>query len=316
MNKVHVGPELEPHRRFERCAEIAAAHPNLGLSSDQVSDFMHSISLPASLRWAFLNNGKAASTTARRFLFEMEFGSRLSVRWRPDWDINPDGVAHHMQGGSRIFRVLAAIEDANAVLDRALRVTTVRHPVSRALSAFDYLCLSNDLQHSWFVDDRYRMNAVLGFDWARDPRTPRGFQIFLNYLLWCRDTLGWNDAHWRPQIDNICPTLFRPDIIGRVEDMSAFYTAVAERLAKPLPKDYALPPANRQGKRSDRAALLTPANLALIETIYAADFDWLGYDPKAGLPDRQAAVCRRPLIDFPGLRWLRAPSGSTGDENG
>lgn len=278
--RLHLSPELQPPRRIEQHAEFREANPELFLTNEMAAAFMRSISLPASLRWAFLNNGKAATSSARRFLFRIEFGSALSVHWQPEWDINPDGVAHHLQGASGIFRSLVAIDDARGALDRALRLTTVRHPVDRVLSAFDYLCRSHELRHGWFVDDRLRMNAVLGFDWDRDPRTARGFEMFLNYVLWARDTVGWLDPHWRPQIDNICPAAYRPQIVGRVEDMRGFFFAVADQLSQPLPEDYALAPANRQEHRSDRSALLTPASLALIENLYAADFDWLGYDPK------------------------------------
>lgn len=125
------------------------------------------------------------------------------------------------------------------------------------------------------------MNAVLGFDWTLDTRSPRGFLKFLDYIAWMQAEVGRFDInpHWRPQIDNVVPTIFRPQIIGRLEDMGAFYREVADQLGQPLPSGFDVRAANRQTYAGDRSAWLTPEARDRIATIYAADFNWLGYDP-------------------------------------
>lgn len=276
---------LEPETPFARRAPqfegIRTRFPGHFASTEEVAVLMRSIHLPASLRWAFLNNGKAGSSSARRFLFELEFGVPLTVAWDVPQDINSDAVVHNMQGSSGILRQAVALPGMMETVEGALRLVTARHPVARALSAFDYLCLSHDRRHSWFVQDRLRMNALVRFDWDRDPRTATGFGKFLDYIALIRELAGRAEVnpHWRAQVENVVPAVYRPDVIGRVEDMGAFYRQVAERLDQPLPATLA-GEANRQSHRSSRADLLTPASLRAIERVYAADFEWLGIDPE------------------------------------
>lgn len=279
--QLFMAPELPPARRAAQFEALRRDHPEALPSNEAAAQYLRRIHVPASLRWAFLNNGKAGTSSSRRLLFQLEFGVPLTVAWDVSDDINSDAVAHRLQGPSGILRPAALIADPLNRLAGSLRLTTVRHPLDRALSAFEYLCKSHDLRHSWFVQDRLRMNAMVGFDWDRHPRTAEGFSRFLDYAGQTIATAGAQavDPHWRPQIDNILPDIFRPDLIGRLEDLPAFFSAVAERLDQKLPEEAGLPRSNRQDYRSDRASLLTPANRAAIASLYAADFNWLGYTP-------------------------------------
>jgi hypothetical protein len=275
------GPETPQPQRRAVAERLFADHPEVFGKADDAAGLLRSIHLPASLRWAFLNNGKAGTSSARRFLFQMEFGVPLTVAWDVPHDINPDGVVHSLQGPAGIFRPAIALPAPLAGLEGALRLATVRHPVSRAISAFEYICKSHDLRHSWFAQDRLRMNAMVGFDWTADTRTARGFLRFLDYIAQMQAEVGRFEVnpHWRPQIDNVVPSVFRPQLIGRLEDMGAFYRAVAEHLGQPLPPGFDVPAANRQTYAGDRSIWLTPEARDRIAALYAADFDWLDYDP-------------------------------------
>lgn len=279
--QVFLSPDLPPARRAAQIEALRRAHPGSFATNDAAGQYLRRIHLPASGRWAFLNNGKAGTSSARRLLFRLEFGVPLSVAWDVSDDINSDAVAHRLQGPSGILRQAAQIAEPMERLDAALRLTTVRHPLDRALSAFDYLCRSHELRHVWFVQDRLRMNALVGFDWDRHPRTAEGFARFLDYAAQIIALAGPQavDPHWRPQIDNILPDIFRPDLVGRLEDLQGFFAEVAGRLGQALPEGEGRRPSNRQEHRSERAGLLTPANRAAIERLYAADFEWLGYAP-------------------------------------
>ena len=98
--------------------------------------------------------------------------------------------------------------------------------------------------------------------------------------MWWKTSLPYNEINpqWRPQIDNIVPTVFHPEIIGRVEDMPAFFHAVAERLDESLPSEFDLPPANQQTYTAGRDWFSNEASMQL-ETIFAQDYTWLGYQP-------------------------------------
>lgn len=279
--QIFAAGDLPPARPAAQFEALRTAYPDLLPDTDAAAQYLRRIHVPASMRWAFLNNGKAGTSSARRLLFQLEFGVPLTVAWDVADDINSDAVAHRLQGPSGILRQAAQIANPVARLGTALRLTTVRHPVTRALSAFDYLCRSHELRHVWFVQERLRMNALVGFDWDRHPRTADGLARFLDYIHQHAAISGPQalDPHWRPQVENILPRIFLPDLVGRLEDLPAFFAAVAERLDQPLPDDASLPRSNRQERRSDRAALLTAANRAAIARIYAADFEWLGYQP-------------------------------------
>lgn len=281
--QLHAGPELPPARRTEQAAALRRAHPGVFPTPETAAHYLRRIHMPASGRWAFLNNGKAGTSSSRRFLFQLEFGVPLTVAWDVPDDINSDAVAHRLQGASGILRPALVVPDAEDRLAGALRLTTVRHPLERALSAFDYICRSHDLRHVWFVQDRLRMNAMVGFDWDRHPRTAEGLARFLAYVEQSVAESGAQsvDPHWRPQIDNILPAIYRPDLIGRLEDMGRFFRDIAERLGQELPEGGDRQPSNRQDRRSDRDALLTPANRRAVARLYAADFDWLGYEAPA-----------------------------------
>ncbi|WP_411956462.1 sulfotransferase family 2 domain-containing protein [Paracoccus homiensis] len=280
-HSVFFAPPLRPGPANAQAEQFATAHADTFADPEAAAQFLRSIHMPASGRWAFLNNGKAGTSSARRLLFRLEFGVPLTTEWDMPQDINPDSVVHHMQATGWILRPVLTLKNGPARLQKALRIATVRHPTERVLSAFDYLCQSHDLRHSWFAADRLRMNATVGFDWTRHPRTAEGLARFLAYVELTRDKMGPAaiDPHWRPQIDNIRPDIYRPDILGRVEDMPGFCHQVADRLGHDLPDDFAAPKANSQARRSDRADLLTPANRHHIGQLYAEDFGWLGYDP-------------------------------------
>ena len=160
--RVFLAPETPQPQRRAVAERLMADHPEVFGKPEDAIGRLRSIHLPASLRWAFLNNGKAGTSSAGRFLFQLEFGVPLTVDWDVPHDINP---------------------------------------------------------HS------------------------------------------------------------RPQIIGRLEDMGTFCQEVADQLGQPLPSGFDVRAANRQTYGGDRSAWLTPEARDRIATIYAADFDWLGYDP-------------------------------------
>lgn len=280
-HRLFLDAETPPPQRRAVAERLATLHPDRFANADQTLPFLRSIHLPASLRWAFLNNGKAGTSSARRFLFQIEFGVPLTTAWNVPHDINPDSVVHNLQGNAGVLRAALVLPMPLEKLSNALRMTTVRNPISRAISAFEYLCKSHDLAHSWFAQDRLRMNAVAGFNWMVDPRTATGFLKFLDYLQWSQEHLALADInpHWRAQIDNIVPAVYRPDIIGRVEDMPSFFRIVADHLSEPCPESFTSITANRQEYPSGKE-WVTSAALSRIRSFYARDFDWLGYDPE------------------------------------
>lgn len=276
--------DLRPPQRKALTERVMEHYPGQFASPEEAGDYLHHIFVPASLRWACSGNSKAGTTTVKRALFQLEFGVALTVEVQAE-DLNDDHVPHLLPRAG-VFRTLSNLPSALQVLGKALRLTMARHPTARAISSFLYICHSQTRAHSLLSDDRFRMNALVGFDWNNDPGTARGFEKFLTYLQLngAPGSERLNDPHLRPQVQNVRPELFKPDLIGRTENLAPFFRQIADRLGQSWPADWQPPQSNRQTPPFDRASLLTPATLRLIETVFEQDFAWLGEDPQSCKP--------------------------------
>lgn len=242
----------------------------------QARFLLNTIATPASRRWSFVANGKTGTTAALRALFEIEFATPLTVSLSDPDDLNDDPAPHRLyQNG--VLAVLAAQGSSLVDIENSLRLTTVRHPATRAASAFRYICRADEMGHRAFLRERMAMDAH-GFDWQADRFVVRGFQKFLEItkdaLAIDRTGLSVN-LHWRPQVLNIVPTAYRPHVIGRMETLDLFVAEVAARLERPTPR---VAIANRQPAYNADVLLADPTCAGLIRDIYAADFDEFGYD--------------------------------------
>lgn len=260
-----------------------AGHPGAFANPTRALAFLNYIFTPADGSWAFRPNGKTGTTSTLYFLFHLTFGHPLTVRFREPGGMNEDQAAHGL-AQARIFAHLAGRDagtDPQAYLDHALKLTTVRDPLARAVSGFVYLCRADELKRQQFFTERARMTAFTGFDWTRHPFTADGFLRFLEYL---RAELVWHDtrpvdSHFRPQVLNILPALFPPDLIGRCEDLPAFFRAIATRLDRPVPEGALDAPARNRSPADHADTLVTPAARTLAAEVFAADYEAFGYTP-------------------------------------
>jgi len=249
--------------------------------------FFHYLLTPRSNRWAFVSSGKTGTTSALMLLFRLEFGFDNSARIDDPEDMNRDAHAHRaVQAG--VFRSLHHRDDIPGLteyLDQTLRITTVRHPTARAWSSFRYLCRSQDERHAQFAQDRIRLCAATGFDWARDPRTRGGFERFLDYVALEMAANGTRQPnnHWRPQWHDIRPAVFRPQILGRAETPADFARELIDHLG--LAPGDAGPIAPVRLNADDPAAAELPDWISAasvrdrLRTVYAGDYEAFGYDP-------------------------------------
>ncbi|EEW25852.1 sulfotransferase family 2 domain-containing protein [Rhodobacter ferrooxidans] len=150
--------------------------------------------------------------------------------------------------------------------------TFVRHPEARVRSAF----------RNFFVDQtniaRHKHMGPMrahGFDPAQGEA--RNFDVFLDYIAHSFELDRLNtDTHWRLQTDNIAFRDITYDHIGRVENYEADLRHVfAQAGAADFPLDALL--ARRFNSTASARADITPEQRRKIETLYAPDYEALGY---------------------------------------
>jgi len=145
----------------------------------------------------------------------------------------------------------------------AWKFTFVRDPYSRLLSAY--------------LDKvgRRRHQGLRFLHWAERHDQPQSFLGFCRYL----EAGGlFLDMHWAPQVEILCLPLERFDFIGRVEQLDRDLAVVLQRLfgvesAGPAPR------AGTHTRASEQVAdAYGPEERAIVNRLYAADFERLGYD--------------------------------------
>lgn len=263
----------EKKRAVRESAPLFAA----GTSEKVIRSYLGLIILGPACRWGFLSIGKNGSSSTLRVLYEMEFGHPLTVRYASPIDINPSAVIHQLSDAGVFARALDRGMSAVEVRDAdMLRLMVVRDPLARAVSAYRYFCRSNAEAAPWFVRDRLRIDAAVGFDWTHMPGTVEGFRRFLRYIELEIELSGAPalDSHWRPQTAFAPTDVWVPGLIGRMEAMDDFYAELAGRLDKPAPSR--IPRENRQDGNAEDLMSDSDAR-RMVEAIYRADYVTFGY---------------------------------------
>lgn len=147
--------------------------------------------------------------------------------------------------------------------ERAFKFTVVRDPYRRALSAFADKIVGRKSQSAPFYD-------WLGGDDGRAP----DFGDFARFLA---DGGAQVDSHWAPQTQLLLLPVAKFDFIGRVESLDADLTQVMQRIFG----DEGPVAVPRRGpassSRSLSATAFTPEVTAILDRVYAEDFEVLGY---------------------------------------
>lgn len=262
--------------------ELMKAAPGVFSDAAAAKRFLQLIYFPASRHWRYQLNGKSGNTFTLNLLFELEFGGPFTCRLNDTDNQHPDFALFQLPAARLMENAIGAEDTIDAVLHfPGLSIATVRNPFSRAVSGFRYLCRSHEIGDRRFLSERIRLNALEGFDWDKDPHSPRGFNKFLDYLGRMAETEGPDkiDPHWLSQQLHIRPDLYKPDLIGRTENLAPFAKELAERLDHPLP-DLSRLKSNRTKKVSGSLFLYDdPAAIRKVRSLYAEDFIIFGYDP-------------------------------------
>ncbi|WP_299658230.1 sulfotransferase family 2 domain-containing protein [uncultured Tateyamaria sp.] len=274
-------------RRKKAVKATQRASPEAFPDKDAAGQFLFQIILPPSLRWSFISVGKSASTSTLHALYEAEFGHPLTADLTPLHDINPDAAIHTLPEHGIFGRALhqgLSMPDLLALPQLEQRICVVRDPLERAISGFRYICKSHHLKARWFARERFEMDAAVGFDWDRHTDTVQGFERFLAFLAWQMDASGVDrlNGHWRPQTAFIKPEVYRPTLIGRMEDVPAYFKALSAQLgAAPRGAEY------RKNPQADMdiSVFCSPAARRHCAEIFAPDYEAFEYASPLPGPD-------------------------------
>lgn len=209
------------------------------------------------LKLLYVINQKAASSSLRDMMFVLGGGSREA------------GPGRALIFPTAEWRELVASFDDPQVY----KFTVARHPVDRALSSFFNI----------FVDRRN------GFGWRHRPYLRRtglklgdassaNFDRFLDYIEDAQaESEFFCDVHLRLQTHNISARNMQYNRIGHYEDLRQDVGQIMADAGIKQYRDEILNWANRSSAK-DSGLVLSPAQIGRIESIYAEDYQRLGYE--------------------------------------
>ena len=175
-----------------------------------------------------------------------------------------------LQGEPHLRQALEALQDPNT-----LNITTVRHPIARATSAFtDFFLDKKNLRMDPHIDAMRARGSDEGKTDAEN------FDVFLTYVEHCFSVnRDYTDRHFRPQVTNLAFSHVTYDKICRVETLNEDLTEVLRRVGQTEDQLKRFNLGARNSSKHDRYVPSAAQTDRLIG-LYREDFEKLGYDPE------------------------------------
>ena len=206
--------------------------------------------------YVYVTNPKAACSTLKLFLSRCEADNSEFV-----------GKTNHQRRDLPLLTPGKLSKKERDGLTRGLffRFSFVRHPVSRALSAYASKIFSGKSQ------SKSQILKMLG----EDPGRLDLDISFLDFLkvISAREPSSLN-GHFRPQTLNLYWDDFKYDFIGKLEQFDSDFTKLKKILSLP---EYPLEIKNQKSRFVSKDKLLTDEALGIIRRFYAADFEAFDY---------------------------------------
>lgn len=227
------------------------------------------VTMPASGTWAYARIPKNGTHTVLDALFFMECGTNVTTQVRDPLNTSEDKAPHILLDAG-IFRDPLRAGFGPEVLEHATRFTIVRDPVKRALSGFRYLEQSHEAATPHLAATRLQLSALTQFDWAQDTGTAKGFGKYLDLMEFAAETPGYAlDAHFAAQTLSVDPAHFQANLTGRLEELPAFLSKLAEVLDRPVP-----PVTTNANATKSGGFTASPDDRARAAAIFQTDMDW------------------------------------------
>lgn len=198
----------------------------------------------------FITNPKAGCSSIKLMLFKAHTG---------DYTLDPPNV--HAE---RILPRPSSVgwdRVASMLSGGAYRFTFVRHPIKRAISAYNDKIISQRFAHAG------KVQRALGRQ--ENPNEPVSLDDFVAALE--AQPVEEMDPHWRPQHINIMHSSIEYDFIGRLESFDRDIARVKADAGLP---DVPLVHRNKRAKAGSEA----PRDIVRrLEKVYKRDFEVFGY---------------------------------------
>ena len=211
---------------------------------------------------ALVKNSKAGCTSAAHLIHQISKGvpCRTDVH-RPDIGL--------IQGPEHFETALAVLQAADT-----FRLTTVRHPVTRAMSAFSdfFLARRNHLSP-------LHTEAIRRFGFSDDASAARNFDAFLSLVEYSFGVdRPYTDRHFRPQVINTAWGHLSFDAVARTETLGPDLARAVEAAGLPA-SAYAAFDFSARNQSGRSAFRPDKGQLRRLEQLYHDDFEAFGYQP-------------------------------------
>ena len=244
-------------KRYARIASLQTLPPNVALIAGNCVAFDEG-------RVIFVKNHKAACSTIAQLIYLHQNGSVCEGNIHKDYK----GL---IQGLPNFPAVAAAL-----IARDTFKFTFVRHPVSRAVSAFKNIFLEKS-NEAWTLHAK----SIWHWGFSDSASASANFDVFLDYVT---ESLHQNaqltDPHFRRQVDNTGINALQFDFIGRVEEMGVGLdrlSGIFGSNVEALRAQTAL-----RANRSDVDFSPNTDQIGRLQEIYRSDFEIFGYTNSVG----------------------------------
>ena len=207
-----------------------------------------------------VKNSKAGCTTLAQIMYYSKTGRFLDQAIHIEKNVLTQGI---MSSRKNMARVRG---------DNRFLFTSVRHPETRAVSAFRNLILE-----AKNAAGKRHIAAIRDFGFDPMESDEFNFDVFLEYVDQSLQMDRYRtDRHWREQVNNTGIDLFEYDFVSRLENISQDLDVLLEKLRVPRAGRAEILDA-RFNRSSQKASEITPGQRRYIEDIYKNDFETFGY---------------------------------------
>lgn len=241
-------------------------------------EFNYAFSISLKHKYVYVENAKAACTTVKAVLGELEFsdcdlGLEIPGTFFANVHVNVLGTpfVKPFQLGEQLFNEVMRSSDY-------FRFSFVRNPYSRLLSAY----LDKIVRRRTEADQILEEALALGVSASSDDEI--SFRDFLRCIASITSRSGFLDKHWRPQYFQLHPDAVRYDFIGRVETFQQDIARVAALFGSTV-SDERRTHGHETGAQTLLEKYYGDEEQALLLELYHSDFAHFGYDTELPVRD-------------------------------